>query len=196
MYFSQENRLTWLNTKFQKREGKLWTNTYANNTKTQIDYVFINKKWNNRALNCEAYSSFKSVSSDHRIVTAKIRLSLRRDTSRAITTVHYDWVPLHNKDIWDKSAFILRNKFDALQEKTETHNLESHGRYYQLEKKRSDLKTASKCHRNNPNNTNDLKLKKAQNELVNIYLKEQTEYIKNQIGKIRDPVKDRQCRIT
>ena len=31
--FTQENRLTWLNTKFQKREGKLWTYTYANNTK-------------------------------------------------------------------------------------------------------------------------------------------------------------------
>ena len=44
-YFTIKNRLTYLNTNFQKREGKLWTNTYANNTKTQIDYVFINKKW-------------------------------------------------------------------------------------------------------------------------------------------------------
>ena len=33
-----ENRLTCLNIKFQKREGKLWTYTYANNTKAQIDY--------------------------------------------------------------------------------------------------------------------------------------------------------------
>ena len=40
-----ENRLICLDIKFQKREGKLWTYTYAN-TKTQIDYVFINKKWN------------------------------------------------------------------------------------------------------------------------------------------------------
>ena len=42
--FMLENRLTCLNTKFQKRERKLWTYTYANNTKAQIDYVFINKK--------------------------------------------------------------------------------------------------------------------------------------------------------
>ena len=42
--FTIENRLTCLNTNFQKREGKLWTYTYANNTKAQIDYVFINKK--------------------------------------------------------------------------------------------------------------------------------------------------------
>ena len=31
--FTIENRLTCLNTNFQKREGKLWTYTYANNTK-------------------------------------------------------------------------------------------------------------------------------------------------------------------
>ena len=63
--FMRENRLTCLNTNNQKREGKLWTYTYANNSKAQIDYVFINKKWKNSAMNCEAYSSFKGVSSDH-----------------------------------------------------------------------------------------------------------------------------------
>ena len=88
--FTIENRLTSLNTNFQKREGKLWTCKYANNTKAQIDYVFINKKWKNSAVNCEAYSSFEGVSSDHLIVTAKIRLSLRKNTTRTTTTVHYE----------------------------------------------------------------------------------------------------------
>ena len=72
--FMIENRLT----NFQKREGKLWTYTYVNNNKAQIDYVFINKKWKNSAMDCEAYSSFEGVSFNHRIVTAKIRLSLRK----------------------------------------------------------------------------------------------------------------------
>ena len=40
--FTLENRLTCLNTKFQKRKRKLWTYTYTNNTKEQIDYVYIN----------------------------------------------------------------------------------------------------------------------------------------------------------
>ena len=57
------------------------------------------------------------------------------------------------------------------------------------------MKTASKCNRKNPTNTNALKLKKAQNELASIYLKEQTEYIQNQIDKIRDSVEDRQSKI-
>ena len=47
----------------------------------------------------------------------------------------------------------------------------------------------------NPTNTNAQKVKKAQNELASIYLKEQTEYKRNQIDKIRDSVEDRQSRI-
>ena len=42
--FMIENRLACLNTNYQKTEGKLWTYTYENNTKAQIDYVLINKK--------------------------------------------------------------------------------------------------------------------------------------------------------
>ena len=56
-------------------------------------------------------------------------------------------------------------------------------------------KTASKCNRKNLTNTHALKLKKAQNELANIYIKEQREYIQNQIDKIRESVEDRQSRI-
>ena len=114
-----ENRLTCLNTNYQTREGKLWTYTYANNSKAQIDYVFINKKWKNSALNSEAYSSFEGVSYDHRIVTAKIRLSLRKNATRTATTKHYDWALLDNRDIRDKYIVELRNRFETLQEKTE-----------------------------------------------------------------------------
>ena len=117
--FMIENRLTCLNTNYQKREGKLWTYTYANNSKAQTDYVFINKKWKNSAMNCEAYSSFKGLSSDHRIVTAKLRLSLRKNATRIATTKHYNWALLNNRDIRDKYVLELRNRFQTLQEKTE-----------------------------------------------------------------------------
>ena len=99
--FTLENRLTYLNTDFQKREGKLWTYTCTNNTKAQIEHVFINKKWNNSPLNYEVYSSFEGVSSNHRIVTAKIRLSLRRIATRTRTTVYYDWPQINNRNIGD-----------------------------------------------------------------------------------------------
>ena len=53
------------------------------------------------------------------------------------------------------------------------------------------MKTISKSNRRNPTNINALKLKKAQNKLANIYLKEQTEYIQNQNNKFRNLIEDR-----
>ena len=217
-----ENRLTCLNTNYQKREGKLWTYKYANNRKAQIDYVFINKKWKNSAMNCEAYSSFEGVSSDHRIVTAKIRLSLRKNVTRTATTKHYDRTLLNSRDFRDKDVLELRNRFETLQEKTEIGT--PYGEYKNfvnvhleeaakciptkprskfrvpwetlaVREKRAHVKTASKSYRKNPTNTNAIKLKKAQYQLTGIYLKEQTEYIQNQIDKIRHSVEDMQSRI-
>ena len=63
-----------------------------------------------------------------------------------------------------------------------------------MREKRALVKTASKNYRKNPTNTNALKLKTAQYQLAGIYIKEQTEYIQNQIDKIRDSVEDRQSR--
>ena len=64
-----------------------------------------------------------------------------------------------------------------------------------VREKRVDEETASKCNRKNPTNTNARKLKKTQNELTSIYLKEETHYIENHIDKIKESVEDRQSRI-
>ena len=116
----------------------------------------------------------------------------------------------------------MRNRFETLQEKTEkgTPNDEYENfvnvhlevaakciptkprtiyivpwETLAVREKRAHVKTASKSYRKNPTNTNALKLKTAQYQLAGIYLKEQTEYIQNQIDKIRDSVEDRQSRI-
>ena len=208
--------------KLSKKEWKLWTNTYANDSKAQIDYVFINRKWKNSAMNCEAYSSFEGVYSDHRIVTGKVRLSLRENATRTPTTKHNDWALLKTRDIRDKYALELRNRFETLQEKTEkcTPNdeyenfveahLEAASKYIPtkprtkyrvpwetsaVREKGALVKTASKSYRKNPTNTNARKLEKVQYQLAGIYLKEQAEYIQNQIDKIRDLVENWQSRI-
>ena len=64
-----------------------------------------------------------------------------------------------------------------------------------MREKRALVKTAFRNYRKNPTNTNALKLKTAQYQLAGMYIKEQTEYIQNQIDKIRDSVEDRQSRI-
>ena len=43
------------------------------------------------------------------------------NAARTTTTVHYDWSLLNNRDIIDKYTLTLRNKFNALQEISETH---------------------------------------------------------------------------
>ena len=57
------------------------------------------------------------------------------------------------------------------------------------------MKTASLCNWRNPTKATAQKFKKAQSELNNAYLKEQIEYIQDQINNISDSVEDRQCRI-
>ena len=80
----------------------------------------MNKEWINGALNCEAFSFFEGVSSDHRIVTAKIRLSLRRNMVQTTKTTWYDWSLLNNRDISDEYTITLKIKFDELEEIFET----------------------------------------------------------------------------
>ena len=136
--------------------------------------------------------------------------------------VRENWALLNNKDVRDKYVLELRNRFETLQEKTEKStpndeyenfvnaHLEAAAKYIPtknktkyrvpwetlaVREKRALVKTASKNYRKNTTNTNALKLKTAQYQLAGIYIKEQTEYIQNQIDKIRDSVEDRQSRI-
>ena len=102
------------NTKFQKRPGKLWTITYANGAKGQIDYILVNRKWLNSVMNCEAYNSFESINSDHRIVSAQIRLSVRAHKPKRRTAI-YQWDTLRTDDnIRSQFAVAIKNRFQIL----------------------------------------------------------------------------------
>ena len=200
------------------------TFTYVNNTKTQIDYVFIIKKWNNSALNCEEYFLFEGISSNHQLIMAKIRLCLQKKAARITTTVHYEWFLIYNRDIKDKYTLTLRKKFDSLQDLSEhsspndeyenfvnahleaagecipTKQRAKHGVPWETlavikKKKRADVKTAPNCKRRNPTYINEQNLKKVQNELTNIYLKRKQNAYKITSKEIKDSVEDRQSMI-
>ena len=76
-----------LSTKYIKHKGKIWTHTLTCGMKREIDYILINTKWKNSTLNCEAYNTFFTVGSDHRILTTKLRLSLRQSKSSKMQNV-------------------------------------------------------------------------------------------------------------
>ena len=65
-------------------------------------------------MNVEPYSSFASVGSDHRIVTVKLRLSLRVPKTPPPKT-RYDWKLLkHDEELRSNFTLELRNKYNEL----------------------------------------------------------------------------------
>ena len=112
---AMERNLIITNTQYQKRKGKLWTYTSPGGNRYQLDYILIRKKWRNSVKDVEAYNTFASIGSDHRIVSARIRLSLR--TSKAAPKrKQYDWRSLStDTNIQKQYTIEVRNRFEALE---------------------------------------------------------------------------------
>ena len=75
--FVDEFQLVITNTKFMKPASQLWTHRYPTGARSQLDYILVRNKWKNSIKKAQAYSSFASVGSDHKIVSCTINLSLR-----------------------------------------------------------------------------------------------------------------------
>ena len=219
--FIEEHELLCLNTKFQKTPSKLWTITYANRSKAQLDYIIINKKWKNSAMNCQAYNSFEGVYSDHRIVTSKFRLSLRANKKTSSKFPPYNWSALAtNAELKEQYSVAVYNKFSALQatidepSPNETYNnfVLSHEEAAKdniplkpkskkhipwesdsIKDKRMKLKEKSSTKRSKPSATADQELKDARNQLKDTYKEEQEIYIQNKINLIHNAAVNKQA---
>ena len=103
-----------MNPRCPKQKGELWTLEYPNGEKPQLDFVMRNS-----ASNCEAYSTFSTVGSDHRIATAKVRRSLRaRNTANK--NVRCNWgMLLENNNVVNRCNLEVCNRFQLLMEKVE-----------------------------------------------------------------------------
>ena len=77
----------------------MYGSTHLNNSKPQLNYIFINKRWINNALNWDANSFFEGVFPNHRIVSAKIYPSLCRNKTPTVKASQYDWSSLTKSDI-------------------------------------------------------------------------------------------------
>ena len=116
-----ERQLEITNTRFQKRKGKLWTYlSDMNQSKSQIDFIIGRRKWRNSIKNSEAYGSFNSLGSDHRVVIARVKLSLRMSkTKRREPTP--DWGKLKTDiDLQQKYTVEVKNRFAILQSDSDT----------------------------------------------------------------------------
>ena len=217
--FIRENGLICLNTHFQKRNGKLWTHTNPNGTKGQLDYMLINKKWKNSVLNCEAYNSFEGVSSDHRIVSSKIRLSLRANKPLTNNSPRYDWSTLEDPNICNLYSVKVTNQYNALNNLIENPSpnilyenfinahIDAAKEYIPLKpkikrrvpwesdaiiEKRKQLKEAATRENSTPSRANTILRQEKQKELTNLYDEEQKKYIQSKIDTIQNTHANRQ----
>ena len=109
-----EHQLLAANTVFQKRQGKRWTfEDRASGLRRQLDYILVRKKWRNSVLNCEPYNTFGSVGSDHRVIGAKIRLSLR--VSRKPRRNLLDWQEFSERpDLQEQYSILMFSMHESV----------------------------------------------------------------------------------
>ena len=103
------------NTQFRKKKGKLWTfQDRALESQRQLDYILVRRKWRNSVQNAEAYNTFSTVGSDHRVVTANMRLSLR--TSKNARKVMYDWKQFTSSpELQQRYTVTVKNRYQVLE---------------------------------------------------------------------------------
>ena len=112
---AQENNFIVTNIRFQKRQGNLWTWIDPGGGKHQLDYILVRRKWQNSVKDVEAYNSFASVGSDHRIVTMKFKVSLRSNQNPKPKTVMYDWKAFRaDTELQEQYSIQVKNRYDAL----------------------------------------------------------------------------------
>ena len=119
--FIDEFNLFFSNNSFMKPKNQLWSFEYPSGRRSQLDYVLFRKKWQNSVRESCAYSSFSSVGSDHRIVSASIKLSLRSsETSAPHPKKTIDWKAVsQNKDLSERFTIAVHNKFEILSSNSE-----------------------------------------------------------------------------
>ena len=114
--FMDEFNLFSSNNSFMKPREQLWTFEYPSRDHAQIDYLIFRKKWRNSVRDSRSYSTFSSVGSDHRVVSATVKLSLRaseRAEPHPMKTI--DWKEVScNQDLSKNFTLEVYNKFQSL----------------------------------------------------------------------------------
>ena len=209
--FVEEQQLTICNCNFKKKPGKLWTFIDPSGRLCQKDYILINNKWKNSVKNAEPYSSFASVGSDHRVVSATIKLSLRTPKETKRDTVKYDWKVLRNdKSLQEQYTVEVRNRYEELMEETDDPSTrwgklvestkevakqilpiakKNKKRYLPegplITKAREDLEQASKNYETKRSKANRLTVKEKKQKLKDAYEELEEKELTGRINEIR-----------
>ena len=111
--FIHQHNLLIGNTLFQKKPSQLWTHRSPAGALSQIDFVLFRKRWRNSIKECRAYSSSNPVGSDHRMVTATVKLSVRRPALPKKKHLYWKALSL-DKDLATKVGSTISERFNSL----------------------------------------------------------------------------------
>jgi hypothetical protein len=127
--FCMANKMCDAQSFFPHRKGRLWTWTHPGGKhKAQLDHMLIRGKWLNSIKNCRAYHN-PNVNSDHRMVSIKLRLSLRASVKQSEKIIRYNWHLLREQRVQEEFNLALKNRFEALEDEM---NSDIQGRYDKL----------------------------------------------------------------
>ncbi|GFN84639.1 craniofacial development protein 2-like protein [Plakobranchus ocellatus] len=110
----QTNNIIVGNTWFQQPPRRKWTwKSPGDETRNQIDYMMISKRYRNALLLAKTYPSTDCYS-DHVPVVGKFKLKLKKN-SKPFTNIKFDLAILKtNQTIREKYQISVQNKFEAL----------------------------------------------------------------------------------
>ena len=99
-----------------KHPNRFWTFQHPSGSQSQIDYILVRNKWKNSVRDAQAYSSFSSVGSDHRVVSIHTVLSLRSSKIPSSSPMkQIDWVKVSsNNTLRHAFAVDVKNRFETL----------------------------------------------------------------------------------
>ena len=106
--------------RFPQPSKRLWTWKSPYDTLAQLDHILIRAKWTRSITNCRAYNSLE-IDSDHRVVSARLRIRFRSKQIKKTERPRYNWEQLvDNEEKRREFSLKITNKFEALQLETRT----------------------------------------------------------------------------
>ena len=199
-----------------KPKGKLWTFEYPLGDRAQLDYLIFRKKWKNSVKNSRSYSSFSSVGSDHRIVSSKVKLSLRSSKKAKPHPMKLiDWKDVSSNSVLSKQFSLdVFNKFQSLSTseinadniedvyntliesteevalatlpKKEKRTQNKPSNFSTVNEARSRLKTVSLEYHRTPSKALKIQLITAKKNLDDAYLNAEVDFIDGKIKKLSE----------
>lgn len=111
--FCERHNLRPTQFRFLHPKGRVWTWQHPSGQRAQLDHIIINAKWLNSVRNCRAYG-FVDLESDHRIVSATVKISLRIQGANLVKCKRHDWKKLEPVPIRKELQLELKNRFEPL----------------------------------------------------------------------------------